>query len=149
MKVKVILWAIIFVCCQQPQYSGKIHKVSDGDTFILQMHDGQLKVRLDGIDAPEGNQPFGKESKAFLSQFIGKGCRVEKKGNDRYGRILGVLWIEQVNVNVLMVRKGYAWHFKKYSKDKELADAEEIARAEKLGLWSKGDPIAPWEWRKK
>ena len=41
-----------------------------------------------------------------------------------------------------------AWHYKQYSKDRELASAEVVARKERLSLWDDKSPVAPWEWRK-
>lgn len=52
------------------------------------------------------------------------------------------------NVNAAMVREGLAWHYKKYSKDGELAELENEARDAKQGLWADPEPIAPWTWRK-
>ncbi|MBC7587818.1 MAG: hypothetical protein H7178_05595 [Chitinophagaceae bacterium] len=40
-------------------------------------------------------------------------------------------------------------HFKKYSSDVKLANAEMEAREKRLGLWIDENPMAPWEWRKK
>lgn len=127
--------------------SGKILRVIDGDTFVFQTAEGSLKVRLDGIDAPELKQPFGLESSSFLKSYLYKKALLESKGVDRYGRTLGVLFVEGSNINLQMVEKGYAWHFKKYSHNKALAKAEVRARKAKLGLWRKGTAVAPWEWR--
>jgi endonuclease YncB( thermonuclease family) len=48
-----------------------------------------------------------------------------------------------------MIEAGIAWHYKSYSKDKKLAEAEEKVRKEKRGLWADKDPEPPWELRKK
>jgi micrococcal nuclease len=71
------------------------------------------------------------------------------KGEDRYGRTLGVMMVDGLNVNREMVRLGYAWHYLKYSNDQALADAEKEARAGKRGLWKDRLPVAPWDWRRK
>jgi endonuclease YncB( thermonuclease family) len=150
MKTILILFYILSLSItQEKEHTGKVSRVIDGDTFELQTSTGTFKVRLDGIDCPENKQPFSEESKAFLSKFLDIDCKIHQKGKDRYGRILGVLWIENVNINLLMVKEGYAWHFKKYSKDAALADAEKKAREYKKGLWKDSKPVAPWDWRKK
>jgi hypothetical protein len=46
-----------------------------------------------------------------------------------------------------MVEDGWAWHFKKYSKDQNLAKLEVIARSAKKGLWADPSPLAPWNYR--
>jgi endonuclease YncB( thermonuclease family) len=84
-----------------------------------------------------------------LNQYKNKKCRVQKTGVDQYGRTLGVLWVDSVNINLLLVEEGLAWHFKKYSKDKVLADAVIRARNAKKGLWNDSTAVAPWEWRKR
>lgn len=129
--------------------AGKVVGVHDGDSLTLYSGTGpQLKIRLDGIDAPELKQAFGAAAKRRLSDLVfGKRILVEVKGKDRYGRTLGVVRFEGRNVNLEMVRWGFAWHFVRYSKDQALAEAERTARAAKAGLWTHEPPIAPWEFR--
>ncbi len=129
-------------------YKGTILSVIDGDTFILQTKEGSLKVRMASIDAPEKDQLFGLDSKGFLSKYLYDSCFIVKSGLDKYGRTIATLFIDSININLHMIRTGNAWHYKKYSSDSEYAQAEILARKEKLGLWAKQDPIAPWEWRK-
>lgn len=130
-------------------YEGKILRIIDGDTFVLQMEEGNLKIRMDGIDAPESDQEFGMDAKEFLNQFLYKNVRVFPNGVDKYGRTIGTLYVGSVNINLLEVREGYAWHYKKYSGDQELAIAEELAQREKKGLWGFANVLPPWEWRKR
>ena len=73
---------------------GKVTKVCDGDTIHV-VTDGNVKfkVRLDRIDAPEKDQPYGKESTAYLTSLIrGKTVRVEWQKKDQYGRVLGIVY---------------------------------------------------------
>ena len=67
---------------------------------------------------------------------------------DRYGRPLGWVYYENTNLNKELLKAGLAWHFRRYSKDKELQALEDQARAEKLGLWQDKNPIPPWDWRR-
>lgn len=128
--------------------SCKVVGISDGDTItVLTPQRTQLKVRLDGIDAPEDGQDFSAASKRALSSLVaGKEVTLRVSGTDRYGRTLATVFVGDQNVNLLMVRSGYAWHFVKYSTDANLAAAEKAARSERLGLWA-GKPIPPWEYR--
>lgn len=128
---------------------GKVVRVSDGDTVVLLDADNtQHKIRLNGIDAPENGQPYGDKSKEYLSNLIaGKEVTVEVKGTDQYKRILGVVYLGEVNINAEMVRAGYAWNYK-YSKDKYYIKLQEKAKAEKKGLWMDSNAIDPWMWRK-
>jgi endonuclease YncB( thermonuclease family) len=108
----------------------------------------QITIRLEGIDAPESNQSFGKKSKEALAALIfGKTVEVKKTGEDRYGRSLGFIFVDSMDVNAQMIEDGWAWHFKKYNDEQRLAALEEEARAEKRGLWADPNPLPPWEFR--
>jgi micrococcal nuclease len=118
--------------------------------FLLASGNEQLKVRLDGIDAPELKQAFSQQSKQTLSDLVfGKSVMLHVTGKDRYKRTLAVVVVNELNVNLEMVRRGLAWRYDKYSKDAELLAAQEAAKAGKLGLWRDPQPVPPWEWRAK
>lgn len=72
-------------------------------------------------------------------------------GEDRYGRKLGRVYVgadeQPTDVNVALVAQGLAWHYKRYSDDDQLADAEIAARRDRRGLWVDPNPVAPWDWR--
>jgi endonuclease YncB( thermonuclease family) len=148
MSMKMLILLFAFFVFQPPEYTGKISYVMDGDTFVLETVEGNLRIRMDGIDAPEKDQAFGRESKAFMEKYIYKQCRVKTNGVDRYGRTIGTLFIKGENINLLSVREGFAWHYKKYSSDTALANAENLAKKEGRGLWKDSSPMAPWDWRK-
>jgi len=129
-------------------YTGSIIRVIDGDTFVFQTEEGSLKVRMFGTDSPERDQPFSKESSDFLKQYLNKEATLKATGVDRYSRTLGVLYINGQDINLLSIKGGYAWHFKRYSSDIQYAQAEEYARKYKIGLWALPNPVPPWDWRK-
>jgi endonuclease YncB( thermonuclease family) len=134
--------------CQEADFTGLVARVVDGDTISVIRGKEPVKVRLEGIDAPETGQPFGTKAKQALSDKIfGQTVTIKTTGKDRYGRTLGVVWLGSRNIDLEMVAEGWAWHFKRYSKDAALADAETQARAKKAGLWADAHPIAPWDWR--
>ena len=129
---------------------GKCTRVSDGDTIHV-VTDGneKFKVRLDRIDAPEKDQPHGKESTAYLTSLIrGKTVRVEWVKKDQYGRVLGIIYLDKTDINLKMVETGNAWHYKFYDKTTSYAEAEKEAREKKLGLWVDPDPVEPYQFRK-
>lgn len=148
---RIITLILLFFSLQafSQTYEGTIIRVIDGDTYVFQTQEGSFKVRMDGIDAPESDQAYGKESTLFMEAYLNKPGTLKSSGVDRYGRILGTLFIENKNINLESVKTGNAWHYKKYSSDTELNNAEVYARENKLGLWKNPAPIEPWEWRKK
>ena len=83
-----------------------------------------------------------------MEKYVYKECQVKTNGVDRYGRTIGTLSINGENINLLSVREGFAWHYKKYSSDTALANAEIQAKKEGRGLWKDQSPIPPREWRK-
>jgi len=131
-------------------FTGKCVGVSDGDTVSVMKDGAAAKVRLNGIDCPESGQDFGSKAKQFTSGLVfGKAVRVEWKEKDRYGRLLGTVYVGPRNVCESLVEKGLAWHYVKYSNDETLARLEKKARAAKAGIWSVPDPSPPWEFRNK
>ena len=134
---------------------GRVVAVADGDTItVLDALKHQHKVRLSGIDAPEGGQAFGHRSKQALSDCaFGKQATVNGNKLDRYGRTIGKLLVGSIDCNLRQVELGMAWHFKRYagerpySERKAYAAAEDAARAAKRGLWSDVHAMPPWDWR--
>ena len=142
---------------------GKVTRVSDGDTIhVVTGGNEKYKVRLDRIDAPESDQPYGKESAAYLSKLInGRTVRVEWVKKDQNGRILGIVYLDSIkqsntsnnqtirqDVNLTMVATGNAWHYSYFDKTLAYATAEAAAKSKKLGLWAAENPINPYEWRR-
>ena len=109
---------------------GKVVSIADGDTItVLDADKVQHRIRLEGIDSPEKGQAFGTKAKEKMSKLVGeKEVVVKWSKKDRYDRILGDVYLGDRHINLEMVKDGLAWHFKQYSKSKELADAEEEAR---------------------
>jgi SNase-like nuclease len=156
MKRIIFLILGVFCCCSVSaqdlpnEFYAKVVGVSDGDTFkVLYQENQEIKVRLNHIDAPEKGQPFGKNAKKFASDLcFGKEVKiVRQKKKDRYQRIIAEVFVGQTNINKEIVRAGYAWHFKKYSSDREYDEIETEARENKRGLWQDKNPVAPWTWR--
>jgi len=123
--------------------------VNDGDTLTcLDESNQQQKVRLAEIDAPELSQDFGKVSREALATMVfGKTVEVVDDGKDRYGRWIGHLTVNGIDVNRQMVATGNAWHYAAYSHDDSLAALQAQAQAQKVGLWAQPSPQPPWDYR--
>jgi micrococcal nuclease len=134
------------------ELEGKAIAISDGDTFTLLTNENvQIKVRLHGIDCPEKKQDFGQVAKKKLSELIfGKQVKVIKKSVDRYGRTVGIVYDTHNScINEEMLKAGLAWHYTKYDENPEWQEMQNLAKIERVGLWSHSSPTPPWEWRKK
>ena len=170
---KIKLFLVISICLifffltyndvksDEPKIISGIAKVIDGDTIKIEKN----KIRLFGIDAPEKKQqcqkPWltiffltlnknykcGENSTNKLKIKINNKFIICKSSNkDRYNRFIAECFKDKININRWMVSSGYAVAYRKYSK--KFVSQENLAKKEKLGLWS-GKFEMPWEWRKK
>ncbi len=130
-------------------FEAKVVGVSDGDTITVLDGTTRVRVRLNGIDCPERGQAFGARAKQLTSELaFGKTVTLRPLGKDRYGRVLGEVVLPDGRVlNEELVAAGMAWHYTRYSNDATLARLERRARAARVGVWSEGRPVAPWEFR--
>lgn len=150
----ILLSFILFFCVSlfSAEIVGKVVGVSDGDTITVidDLDKGRFRIRLYGIDAPEKNQDFGQKSKKFLSEKVfGKVVKVRFKEIDRYGRIVGKIIVDDIEINLEMLKAGMAWHYYNYDKTQSYIEAQNQAKKRGIGLWSMRNPIPPWEFRRK
>ncbi|MDA9603058.1 thermonuclease family protein [bacterium] len=126
-------------------------KITDGDTIKI----NGKKIRFSGIDTPELNQTCVKESiknscgltakQILIDKIIDNKVKCIKEGKDRYKRILAECFVNNESLSRYLVRSGYAFAYRKYSK-KFIID-EDYARANKLGMWSMEFEY-PWDFRR-
>jgi endonuclease YncB( thermonuclease family) len=157
MKYCLAAWMLCFsLFALGETVHGRITAVPDGDTLdLLADGDVSMRVRIAGIDAPEKGQPFGRQAKAAMRDLV-LGCEVavEWGKRDRYGRILGTVYVDGADVGLSMLRAGWAWYYKQYERDLPLsrrmqyAEAEGEARLQAVGLWVDFAPVPPWQWRR-
>ncbi|MCL5071345.1 MAG: thermonuclease family protein [Actinobacteria bacterium] len=120
----------------------KVIEVIDGDTFVLSNNE---HVRLIGINTPESERYFYEEAKEVLEFLVlNKNVRLEKdvEDKDAYGRLLRYVYLENLFVNLEMIKRGFANVFTfppniKYT-DKFI-EAEREARKNEIGLWEKSN----------
>mgnify|MGYP001353900541 FL=1 len=127
-------------------------KIIDGDTIHL----NNEKIRFTGIDTPELKQTCSKnneiiycgiQARQLLINKIGKNkVNCIKEGKDQYKRTLAECFVNDLSLSRFLVREGYAFAYRKYSK-KFIID-EDFARKNKIGMWSMKFEY-PWDWRKK
>ncbi|MDO8729485.1 MAG: thermonuclease family protein [bacterium] len=153
MKFKLLktLVATAFFCpilAFSTELHGTVIGVSDGDTLTLLVEQKPVKIRLTEIDAPEKSQAFGQKSKQSLSELcFQKDALVVTKKSDKYGRLLGRIYCDEIDANAEQIRRGMAWVYDKYVSDNSLYADQDEARDAKLGLWADDNPQAPWDWR--
>jgi endonuclease YncB( thermonuclease family) len=125
--------------------------VHDGDTLTVRSNGIKYLVRLWGIDAPEKDQPGGKEATKFLMSLTKRRTlKIIPVDSDIYGRLVAQIYSGKKYINLEMLKAGHAWWYEKYAPDeKTFKEAEEKARSDKKGLWNDPTPVNPKIWRKK
>jgi micrococcal nuclease len=145
---------------------GTVIQVTDGDALKVETAEGtKLNIGLYGIDAPEvqrinritgfiikRGQPYGKSSYEVLkAKVLRRKVKVDIIYIDKYKRMIGIVYLEGRDINLEMVRGGWAWAYREYL-DKPYAsaylNAEKEARRKRSGLWYERNPQPPWEFRK-
>ena len=128
-------------------------RVVDGDSIEAEVSGlGRLSIRLANVDAPEHDQPWGREAGEALARLVQEG-RPEFRllYRDQYARVVGLVSVKGMVVNEQLVRDGHAWAY-----DRRLPvwlrarykAFERNARDTGAGLWgARTKPIPPWEWR--
>ncbi len=136
-------------------------KAFNGDTILVKGQDAMFSVRLAGIDAPELStkksevaQPFSREAKTYLEHLIlNKQVSIKGYGEKSYGLMWGEVFLGNRNVNLEMIRAGYAAvYLEKSPSELKLARYyadEKRAKATEKGMWALGkDYVEPAKWRK-
>lgn len=150
-----ILGTIVFlllpvIASSAQTIEAKVAKVMDGDTIRLEYQgsvpgvkrykDGTVAVRLRGVDARELSQPYGRESKSQLEgQALGKIVRVQVMDIDRYGRIVGYVYVNGLNVNLEQIRNGYAWAYTEYLDRPYASEFYEAEKEAEVKSWACGE----------
>jgi endonuclease YncB( thermonuclease family) len=148
MKKKILIF--LFLIYQSFSLADEI-RIIDGDTIVL---NGE-KIRFFGIDAPEVDQECKKKGEIIKCGLLSKQVLEDKIGNnkllcikkdtDRYKRTIAECFINKVSLSKFLVANGYAFAYKKYSK--QYIYHEKRAKILKLGLWSMTFEY-PWKFRK-
>jgi micrococcal nuclease len=160
--LKITKFAILFIAIQAyftpaiaiNTWSGVVTHVTDGDTLWIRptgqaMNAASRKIRIDGIDAPEFCQLYGKQSMTALNKFASsKTVVVTRKRFDDYGREVSKISINDADVGAWMVRNGYAWSYHYKFSAGPYRKEEETAQRAKLGLFADASAIEPRVFRK-
>ena len=127
----------------------RVMRVKDGDSIVVMSAGREVNVRIADMDAPELDQPYGREAKdALVSLVGGREVRLELVGGDVYRRIVANVFVGDRDVAAELVGRGFAWVRRAYAPAARLIKLEDDARAARRGLWAQSDPVPPWIWRK-
>jgi micrococcal nuclease len=132
--------------------AGVVTHVTDGDTLWVKPLGGgeALDVRLQGIDAPESCQDYGRAAQQQLAaQVMHRTVTLTTKARDKYGRVIAKVSLGQQDVGAWMVANGHAWSYHFHRSAGPYAREEAAARQAGRGLWATSYPLEPRAFRKR
>lgn len=137
-------------------FSGVVTKVSDGDTLWVrpaQCSEGSrckpVKVRMQGIDAPERCQAWGLQaSEALRGRLLNQTVEVSGSAHDMYGRTLGDVRLGGDDIGAWMVSQGHAWSYRHGRSQGPYVREETLARQAHRGLFADATATEPRVFRK-
>lgn len=95
--------------------------ITDGDTFRALIGNQNVPIRMADYDAPERDQPYGREATEELTSLLAGGIvQLEHRGSGGFGRTAARVFVGDVDVNFEMVRRGAGWFDPEYAQDEEL-----------------------------
>ena len=122
----VIPWSAATAQCPRGTLTGEVTYVRDGDTIEL----GEMAIRLQGLAAPEWNEPGGTEARQAMIELVhGRTVRCALDGTRTYDRCAGICYLDGADISEAMVRHGLARDCPKFSGGR-YAQAERAAAAE-------------------
>lgn len=122
-----------------------VTKIIDGDSFVLSHHDGKVEtIDLKWVDAPEREQPFGREARQYLKDnLLNQTITFTTQGE---------VLVNGENLNLALVRMGYAWLSPTETDFTQLFaydEAQNEAMNHLRGFWGLTHElrVPPWVWR--
>jgi endonuclease YncB( thermonuclease family) len=134
-------------------WKGEVVEVPEGDILIMRIQGREKLVKLHGIDCPEKGQPFFDEAKVLTSFLVlRKFVEAMPISKGAYG-VTAMVKVpgQKQSVNKQLVAYGMAWVSDKHAAEEagqSLKQLEKLAKRNKIGLWSRKNPVPPWEWRR-
>jgi endonuclease YncB( thermonuclease family) len=125
-----------------------VEYVVDGDTFVIEQSGIPMTIDLEGVNAPDMQQPYGPEAKHHLENLIlSKALVINVQRDVAYQHITAQVLIDGVDINAVMVHDGYAWADEGYTYSTNLVETQKIARKQKIGLWQQKSPKNPIDFK--
>jgi micrococcal nuclease len=145
----VLALAALYPTLSWADFVARVVTVHEGDRLTIR-HDGRSEIiYLQDVDCPELKQPHGKQAKHAIAAYVGnRDVVVRSLKRDRHGRTTAEIFLQDGrNVGHELVKEGLAWSRPDTSQDQSLVEVEQLARAERKGLWSEPNPVPPWKWK--
>lgn len=152
LKGVLFLWMAVMLPATTVAQPWKVMKVLAGDKLIVSSQGLSELYTLYGVDCPEMDQPYGPVARDWLAGFLSdRSIRVETVTLGSWGHPLVKIYVNDLCVNEILLKKGLAWVNTYYCESLfcyQWKKLEERARQEGKGLWHRASPVPPWEWRR-
>lgn len=127
----------------------RVVRVVDGDSLWVRAAQGPpLRLRLQGVDAPEICQAHGPQAREALERrLVGRTVQVRLLRKDGYDRWLARVNDAQGDVAAWMVTRGHAWSARWQRQLGPYAEQEQAARQARRGLFAQRAPEEPRAFR--
>lgn len=153
---QALIAALAMACALQAgasqAWTGTVTRVSDGDTLWVRPAAGgkALKVRIEGIDAPEICQAGGRAARDALARRVrGQRLALLARGQDDYGRTIASLQVAGEDLGGWMVSQGHAWSYGFGREGGPYARQQALAQAAGRGLFADRRALEPRLFRKR
>lgn len=160
-----VLMLVLPPVARADRLEGRVERVTDGDSLWVRVSaaageargpDGDavvLKVRVQGIDAPERCQRHGAQAgQALRDRALGQAVMLDRSGQDAYDRSLARVWLDGQDLGAWMVSEGHAWSYARNSSPERpggrYAREQRAAQSAGRGLFADPRPVAPWVFRR-
>ena len=153
-----LVWGVVVLACAgapavgAQNFAARVVTVSDGDTVWVTPVQSQrrLKLRMQGMDAPERCQPGGEAStRALRELLLNQTVEVEVSGQDDYQRGLARIRYQGKDVGAFMVSQGHAWSYRFKSDPGPYVREEQSARQARLGVFAQAQAERPYDFRRR
>jgi micrococcal nuclease len=151
-QITVLLCALLLSTAAYAKVmAGVVTHVSDGDTLWVRLPQGgePVKVRFQGLDAPESCQEWGPQAaQALKAKAMNQTVMLSTRARDDYGRLIAHVRMDGDDLGAWMVEQGHAWSYHYRNDPGPYAAQERSARVAKRGLWAAANAVDPREFRK-
>ena len=124
-------------------FNAYVVTIADGDTveMIPEGEETPIRVRLEGIDTPELDEPYGRDAMIYTRiLLLRKQVRVIGRDVDRYERLVARVTAAGRDASLALLQMGLACHFTQFASDPALAEAAGRARSKGVGFWAARAP---------
>jgi endonuclease YncB( thermonuclease family) len=153
--MKTILMSLLLCWAHLPAtaktFQGIVTHVNDGDTLWIEVDPKTkpIKVRLQGIDAPEICQAWGTQARdALKARLLRQSVSLNTRAKDDYDRALGRVAFRNEDVGEWLVKNGHAWSYHHRRNPGPYAREQTTAQGARLGLWAQAGAQEPRQFRK-